>query len=86
MHSLKIAQPLLASVVYFVLFSMILFSYVPGSKQIIGTHVHLLQDHQNPVFQRLTASVVLCDSNLKCNSTIFLGGFIYPNTLCITKS
>jgi hypothetical protein len=63
MHSLKIARPLLASVAYFVLFAMALFSYVPRSEQLTVAHLCLPQDHRNTVVQRFITSVMLPGSN-----------------------
>ena len=68
MHSLKTARPLLASVAYFVLFAMALFSYVPSSLVVSWVpKVRMLQDNRHSVIQRLHAPVVLLGGNPRRN-------------------
>jgi voltage-dependent calcium channel len=91
MHSLKIARLLLASVAYFVLFAMALFSYVPRSEQLTVTHLCLPQpqDHRKFGIQSFSGSLrrscylapTLGEPEAQLSH--FCGGFIDPTTLSV---
>ena len=93
MHSLKTARPLLASVAYFVIFAMVVFSYVFSflSSRNYSSHCFFslsprcriigVQSFKGSLRRTCFISPTLNETSLVQNSVQFCGGYIDPTTL-----
>src|SRR5882762_10947598 len=94
MRSLKTARPLLTSVAYFVLFAIILFSWVQKSASsplsvfdhcLLATFYRIIgvQSFKGSLLRSCFVSPTLGEQALQLNQ--FCGGYIDPNTTGVTN-